>query len=598
MPPAWSASSVAVTAWVSASSSRPSACGDQAARGQAEDGRARFVLAARPVGRRPRGFGGGVVVQIERGVGQDRLQPGLDRRWDGGLAQPVLGVPGGLGVLARVLGRLGQAEQQRRLGLRLQAGPQRLLAQLLRLGDAGGRGEQPDRLGDHRGPGRVVVAQCVQGLQHQLGGGARSGGGDLGRRVAQQADGRRHACPAAEQQVAGDLGGGPLLLAGDRGRLAVLVPGTGGAERAADGLVHQVVPEAHAVGVVGQHPGRGDLVDQVEQPGRLAAHQPGRGLDVERPVQHRRRPQQPLRVGRQDAEDLADRLHEARRQVFADDGGRLVGDHDLAGAGQGGEQLLDPQRVAAAARGQGEHGVVDPGPDDLPAQAGGGVVVEHLEADLGAPLGQPVQRLPAGGVDLLVAAGQQPAHRRGGEGGDELADGEGAQLVHPVRVVDHDQQGPDRRVPLERVPQAVDLGVVVGVGLVRARHPGELVRRRAARAERAGQRHQRGGQVVPECLPRGDRDVPFERVVAGRAEQFRLADAGRSEEDVTSSGAGPGVVQRPADHGELPGTTDDALGHGCTTGGCSSCKPVSLASKKLVPEGLGLGKSLGPRRSS
>ncbi len=321
---------------------------------------------------------------------------------------------------------------------------------------------------------------------------------------------------------------------------------------------------------------------------------------VDRDPQRRRQLRLP-HAGRRaqdlDADGAPDRRHERQQaphglrhapyphaQRVGEPGGQL-------GAGRvqpRGQQLLGEQRVAAAAL------------VDLVDQ----VVLGRLAEDALQLLGDPgaVQRpqLRQRHAVVVLELGEHLAHRMvgrqlAGAVGDHRGDPLGAQraheeadevlrrAVHPVEVLEHDQ---DRRAAAEHAEQEDErlveprLGVPVGLCLAGHRHAGRQVRERA---------HELGADLGPELLQRGRevgrRDaterggqrrvgelaaVELDAVAAqhdralllrpalGLAHQPRLADPGLPDQQRHRRRARRGASQQVVEHVELRLALDDA----------------------------------------
>ncbi len=211
-------------------------------------------------------------------------------------------------------------------------------------------------------------------------------------------------------------------------------------------LAQQVVPEDQLVAVVLQKPRAQRLLQCREQrDGRPAAERRG-VVEAETAAQHRSHLKEAQRVGVQRAEPAADAHHQPRRHR----GARGVG------GPQSREHLDGQERIPARSGEQLAHPLVDGGSQGVTGQPADGragqraqgqgahrEVVPHRRDDL--------LRRPADAPPL----GEQPQHGRGPQAAGQLLEGEPAQRVGPLYVVQGDQHGYASGSLLDHLRQAL-----------------------------------------------------------------------------------------------------------------------------------------------
>ncbi len=158
--------------------------------------------------------------------------------------------------------------------------------------------------------------------------------------------------------------------------------------------------------------------------------------------------QEPPDRRRHAGQQSVDRRTDAHGHALGQHRGRTVQDDDLSGLHERTQDVLQQPRVAPAAVRPAEHRRIGLGAEDAGAQLDHRLVVQrpHMEPD-SAVADQPVEGVLGERRRGHRPAGQQPEHRGRGEGADELAQGQSADVVDTVGVVQHDHQ----RVPARRV---------------------------------------------------------------------------------------------------------------------------------------------------
>ena len=250
-------------------------------------------------------------------------------------------------------------------------------------------------------------------MQRQVRRGPGGPRGDVLGRLAQHLYRFPVAALAGPDQVLGDLDRRAPFGTDDRCGLAV----QGGAGGTGEVVVHRLPPQVVREGqdrvLVEQDAGGHGFLGGRYQRGRRLPDQQRRGVQAERPAEHRTRLQQPPGLRGQAAQPLVHRGQEAFRQVAADDGGDPVADQDLAGVLQRGQVLLQQERVTFAGGGEREHGRVRCRAENVGAQRLYRVVVQRTQPQLGCGVlaDQPVDRVLGGRVGGYRTAGQHPPQR-------------------------------------------------------------------------------------------------------------------------------------------------------------------------------------------
>jgi hypothetical protein len=260
------------------------------------------------------------------------------------------------------------------------------------------------------------------------------------------------------EHVRGDLRGGAALADHEVRDVAVHRGAQGHRQAVVDGLAHEVVAEGDAAAVLAQQSGEDGVLQRGGQPGHRSPVHGGDVGEGEAAAQHRPRAQQLHRARGQGAQLVAHGEDELPRQ------GRPGGDRGvgvLRGAGlrfraPAGQQRTDQEGVPA-------------GPVQQPSQAGVGVRAQLLARQRGDGVGvegtrgeaRDAAQVPGGPghlVERSTGSGsprQDPADRLPRQAVEDDAQGEDAELVAPLDVVQQHEDGPARRRSGERVGEAL-----------------------------------------------------------------------------------------------------------------------------------------------
>ena len=377
--------------------------------------------------------------------------------------------------------------------------------------------------GDQRAAPRILAAQQLERPLAELGARVRIGRAERGDRADQDVD---------RASVAGRGGGGELL--GDRGRrdaageqdrhcLALQRDPRRARDAVQDRVPDQVVAERERPVALDEDVGGHELLDRPEQARRAALEHPCQRLERARAPERGRRGGGQARLVAEQAQALADERAHAARQPR-----RRPGVDDTALLRQAGEQLGEPERVAAGIGGQRQ-------------QRGAGLRAERVGHDVDDV--RVLQRGERDGGDLHVAGQprgeaarvrlgrrRDPGDRRAGQLRGDRRDRGDRRVVGAVQVVERDHDGLPRRRLLQQGREARDEPVAL---LGRGRQVGErgAVEHRLAPGEQRGHQEPerrgavpglRRGRAGPGADPLADPDRLLQQ--PGAAHPGRAAD--------------------------------------------------------------------------